>query len=325
MTDTTATPKVWDNGTAPHASLAEALAAFQAELPKLTKDEKAKVKGETKDGRSYDRSYGYADLAQVVETVLPVLGKHGLSVTSATTLEEGQMVLVVTLLHESGELRSSYWPLPDPRRSGPQDIGSAMTYGRRYLTLALTGTYPGGEDDDGQKAQQSSRESWDSAVPARPTTQQAFEQHRRGVNHTDDPAPAGPPKPVKTSWTDLEVYDYQARMGTVSLDSAVKAYDWMAGKDLHNREVGNPDNPDQPKRTATTVVAVKMATASYEPDASVDLIDALKAQATDRGLLKVMVSPESTLEKALFESRELAAHADDTQETEGTNFHQGGV
>jgi hypothetical protein len=282
-----------------HANLAQALAAFQAELPKLTKDEKAKVKGETKDGRAYDRSYGYADLAQVVETVLPVLGSHGLSITSATTLDEGQMVLVVTLLHESGELRTSYWPLPDLRRVGPQDIGSAMTYGRRYLTLALTGTYPGGEDDDGAKAQQAPRESWDSAVPARPATQQA--------NRPVSAPPAEPAKPVKTSWTDTEVYDYQAKMGTVSLDSAIKAYDWMAGKNLHNRAVGHPTEADKPQMTATTVIAVKLATAAKEAEPAD--IDQMKAVAADRGLLKVPVSPDATLEQALFEARELAVHA----------------
>lgn len=299
MTDTTTAPKIWDNGTAPHASLAEALAAFQAELPKLTKDEKAKVKGETKDGRSYDRSYGYADLAQVVETVLPVLGKHGLSITSKTAMADSGLTLEVSLLHETGDRETGFWPLPDPRRSGPQDIGSAMTYGRRYLTLALSGTYPGGEDDDGAKAQQAPRESWDSAVPARPATQQA--------NRPVSAPPAEPAKPVKTSWTDTEVYDYQAKMGTVSLDSAIKAYDWMAGKNLHNRAVGHPTEADKPQMTATTVIAVKLATAAKEAEPAD--IDQMKAVAADRGLLKVPVSPDATLEQALFEARELAVHA----------------
>jgi hypothetical protein len=290
-----------------HATLAAALAAFQAELPKLTKDEKAKVKGETRDGRAYDRSYGYADLAQVVETVLPVLGKHGLSVTAKNTFTSDGYMLKVTLLHESGESDTGDWPLPDPRRSGPQDIGSAMTYGRRYLTLALSGAYPGGEDDDGAKAQTTARESWDTALPARPTTSQAQDQHRRGVNHTDEPAPAAPPKPIKTTWTDLEVYDYQAKMGTVTLDSAIKAYDWMAGKDLHKRYVANPTDANAPIMCATDVLAVKLAHEAQ--DASLGDIEGLRALATDRGLLKVQVSPTATLEQALYEARELAAHA----------------
>lgn len=294
---------------AEHKTLAEALAAFQAELPKVRKDETAKVTGESKSGAKISYTYGYAGLDTVVESVLPVLGKHGLSITSATALEEGQMVLVVTLLHESGELRTSYWPLPDPRRSGPQDIGSAMTYGRRYLTLALTGTFPGGEDDDGQKAQATARESWDDAKPVR----QAFDQHRRGVNREGEPnRPVSAPPvaaPQKTSWTDAEVYDYQAKMGTVSLDSAVKAYDWMAGKDLHNRKVGHPTNDTAPKMTATTVIAVKLAAAAQDPESTPAAIDGLKAIAVDRGLMRVQVSETGDLDQALHEARELAVHA----------------
>lgn len=284
---------------AKHPSLAEALAAFQAELPKVRKDETAKVTGESKSGAKISYTYGYAGLDTVVESVLPVLGRHGLSITSRSTFTpEGVFMLEVSLLHDSGERETAYWPLPDPRRVGPQDLGSAYTYGRRYLTLALTGTFPGGEDDDGQKAQATARESWDDAKPVR--------QHQPAP-----PAATEPPKPQKTSWTDVEVYDYQAKMGTVSLDSAIKAYDWMAGKDLHNREVGHPDDSgdDKPKMTATTVIAVKLAAAAQDPESTPGAIDGLKAMAADRGLMKVQVSPTATLEEALYEAHELAAHA----------------
>jgi hypothetical protein len=290
--------------TVPHASLAAALAAFQAELPKLLKDEKAKVKGETKDGRSYDRSYGYADLAQVVETVLPVLGKHGLSVTSKSSFDPGgNFLLEVSLLHESAERETGFWPLPDPRRSGPQDIGSAMTYGRRYLTLALSGTYPGGEDDDGAKAQQAPRDSWESAQPR----QRPVEDRQQQAGQ--EPQAAAAPKPVKTTWTDEEVYDYQAKMGTVSLDSAVKAYDWMAGKGLHDREVGHPTDASEPQMTATTVIAVKLATAAGDPGITPEEVEDLRAIATGRGLMKIPVSPTETLQQVLHEAAELAVHA----------------
>lgn len=291
----TVTPQIWDNGTAPHASLAEALAAFQAELPKLTKDEKAKVKGETKDGRAYDRSYGYADLAQVVETVLPVLGKHGMAVTSTTVMNEGNFILMVTLLHETGEREDAIWPLPDPRRSGPQDIGSAMTYGRRYLTLALTGTYPGGEDDDGQQAQRSARDSWEDARPR----QQSAPDRQQQAGQEPQAAPAAPAP--KTSWTDDEVQGYVAKLATAELPATIKAYDWMASKDLHNRKVGSS------KQTATDAIARRIAEASFA--SSVDEIAELKIVATDRALLKLQVSETETLDQVLYEARELAVHA----------------
>jgi hypothetical protein len=291
-----------------HDSLAAALAAFQAELPKLRKDETAKVTGESKSGAKISYSYGYAGLDAVVEAVLPALGKHGLSITSKSVIDaSGGFMLEVALLHEGGDREIGYWPLPDPRRAGPQDIGSSYTYGRRYLTLALTGTFPGGEDDDGQKAQQSARDRWEDA---RPRTEQAFDQHRRGVNADEPHEPQEPPKPPKTSWTDAEVFGYQAKMVTAELDKTVKAYDWMAGKDLHNRKVGNPADETEPQRTATEIMASRLGDEALTPDSTVTGIDSLKTIAEARGLLKLQVSETETLDQVLYEARELAVHAE---------------
>jgi hypothetical protein len=274
-----------------HPNLATALAAFQAELPKLTKDEKATVKGQTKDGRQYDRSYGYADLGQVVEAVLPVLGKHGLSITSGTVFIGDNFMLEVTLLHESGDgERTAVWPLPDPRRSGPQDIGSDMTYGRRYLTLALTGTYPGGEDDDGAKAQSyAQQERWDNARP----------QQAKPVS--------APPAPPKTEWTDAEVFDYQTKISKSDVTLAVKGYDWMASNNLHERKV---DYPTGDALTATQVLAFRLADLAAQPEADLAAIAVIRANAEDRGLLGTPVSDSTTLGEELDLVRDLQQRLD---------------
>lgn len=290
-----------------HETLAAALAAFQAVVPKMSKDERAKVKGETNDGRAYDRSYDYAGLDQFVEIVEPVLGEHGLSVSSAPVwMDNGRFVLVVTLLHESGEERVGYWPLPDPsaRGVGPQDIGSAMTYGRRYIGWGLTGTFPGGIDDDGKQAQQQARERWEDARPA----QRPVEDRQAQSGQEPQAAPAA--APVKTSWTDAEVYDIQAKMVTAALDKTIGAYDWMAGKGLHNRKVGNPSKPTEPERTATDIMASRLADEALVPDVTPAVIEGLKALAADRGLLKIQVSEKETLDQVLYEARELAVHAE---------------
>lgn len=286
-------------GPIPHETLAEALAAFQAQVPKMSKDERAKVRGETKDGRSYDKSYDYAGLDQFVEIVEPVLGKHGLSVTSKTTFHGDAFVLEVSLLHKSGERETAFWPLPDPRRAGPQDIGSAMTYGRRYLGWGLTGTFPSGIDDDGAKAQTTARDSWESAQPRqRPVDDR---QARAGEEPQAGPAQQAP----KTSWTDDEVTNYQVKIATSELPAALKGYDWMAGKDLHNRVVDNGAQAD----TATKVLAVRLAEEVLLPDNSVDGIDDIKLIASGRGLMKVQVSASETLEEVIHGAREVAVHA----------------
>jgi hypothetical protein len=279
---------------AEHKTLAEALAAFQTELPKLRKDEKAKIQGTTKDGRAFDKSYEYAGLDQVSEQINPVLGRHGMSFTSRNLWNEhGVYVLEATLLHESGEMLSGYWPLPDPLRVGPKDLGSAMTYARRYLQMALTGTFPGGEDDDGDKAQQSAqRESWDSAQPTR---QQAVE------------VAAAP----KTEWTDAEIREMHGRIDTLEIGKAVNGYDWMAAHNLHTRKIPIlTDEPGEPVLiNATEALTYRIADLAAKPGATLRDIAILRAYAEDRGLLKVMASESTYLDEELGMAYDVAKKA----------------
>jgi ERF superfamily len=130
-------------------AFAKALADFQAEIPTVGKDQTAKVP--TKAGGSY--SYSFADLTTITDKALPLLAKHGLSFSAFPTMHEVHgFVLEYELLHIEGFGRKGFYPLPDPVRSSPQEIGSGITYGRRYTLCAATGIAPGGEDDDGQTA-----------------------------------------------------------------------------------------------------------------------------------------------------------------------------
>jgi hypothetical protein len=137
-------------------SLAAALAAFQAELPKVEKTAAAIITGE-KDGRKFTYGYKYADLAAITAIVLPLLGKHGLSFTSKPTLGPNGFVLAYSLRHAAGETNDGEYPLPDPVRTKPQTIGSFITYARRYALCAATGLAPADEDDDAQAAQADDR------------------------------------------------------------------------------------------------------------------------------------------------------------------------
>lgn len=125
-------------------AFAAALAAFQAECPQPSKDQ-------TADTGKYH--YRYADLATVVAAVYPALGRHGLSFTSAPTLDEsGNFILRYALRHKGGASVGGDYPLPDPAKVGAQVIGSAITYARRYALCATTGVAPTEDDDDGHVA-----------------------------------------------------------------------------------------------------------------------------------------------------------------------------
>jgi ERF superfamily protein len=135
--------------------LAAALALVQAELPPIIAREVAKVTGETKQGKPVSYSYKYADLATVAATIMPQLGKHGLSFTTWPTIISGRFVLRYELLHASGQRLGGLYPLNEDIRS-PQAMGSQITYARRYCLCAVTGVAPEDDDDaaaaEGQKA-----------------------------------------------------------------------------------------------------------------------------------------------------------------------------
>jgi hypothetical protein len=129
-------------GQAIPATLVEALVALQGQLPVLAKD-KAAVYGR------------YADLVQLHEVVLPLLVEHGLCWTCCpTTLDSGQAVLEYALRHLSGESIGGRYPLP--AGASPQQLGSAVTYARRYALCAVLGVVADA-DDDGSTAEASAR------------------------------------------------------------------------------------------------------------------------------------------------------------------------
>lgn len=121
--------------------LAAALAKAQGEMTAPPKDKTAKVP--TKSGGSY--SYSYADIATVIESVKSALSKNGLSVSHQMVCEPGFFGLQTMLMHSSGQYVSSVMPLPQER--GPQELGSYLTYYRRYALCAIVGI-AADEDDD---------------------------------------------------------------------------------------------------------------------------------------------------------------------------------
>ena len=134
----------------PPKTLAEALVTLQAQLPRVAKDNEARVTSE-RTGKTH--TYRYADLTEVSDALLPVLASLGLSFTARPTLSgTGGFVLFYTLMHVSGDEISGEYPLPTS--GSPQQIGSAITYARRYSLCAVTGLAPGGDDDDGQAGEQ---------------------------------------------------------------------------------------------------------------------------------------------------------------------------
>lgn len=138
-------------------TLAEALNKLQAELKPIRRNT---------EGQVGQRKRKYADLAAVAIEVYPLLGKYGLSFSAKPTLnEEGRFVLAYKLRHVSGEEDPGDWPL---NGGTPQQVGSEITYARRYCLCAVTGAVPEGEDDDGDEAQGTQQDWRNAPVVKRP-------------------------------------------------------------------------------------------------------------------------------------------------------------
>jgi hypothetical protein len=123
------------------AALYAAWSAASAELTNPTKDAKA-------DTGSY--GYTYATLAAILDHVRPVLARHGLAVFQNVTTA-GDLVGVETIITHKDGAWISFGPLSGPKAGSWQNVGSAITYARRYaLTAALN--IAADEDDDASSA-----------------------------------------------------------------------------------------------------------------------------------------------------------------------------
>lgn len=128
----------------------EAMATCQAELPKIIKDR------ENKQTDSW-----YATLDAIVRQIAPVYTKHGFSLSFDTFKSDVEKCIGVscTVMHAGGHEKVFHYdqPIDDSGIQGAVNKtqtharGSAITYGRRYLTLMVFNLNTG-FDDDGNAA-----------------------------------------------------------------------------------------------------------------------------------------------------------------------------
>src|SRR5262249_43502692 len=126
-------------------ALNAALAAAQGEFPPIPKQKTVTV--ETRAGRTY--AFSYATLDAILAACRPALAKHGLALVQLLE-NDGRPALRPELRHKDGGVVGSSFPLQQVPES-PQQLGSLITYLRRYMITALLGI-AAEEDDDGEQA-----------------------------------------------------------------------------------------------------------------------------------------------------------------------------
>lgn len=202
-------------GFAIHGSAAAVFAALAAAQADFGPIERSRTVTVTSDKGNY--TFSYAPLETILSAVSPALNKRGLALLQPFVRESAGWVLRTILAHESGAYIECTMPIAHPKRSywdktsnqrrevegGWQELGSAITYARRYMVGALLGIAPE-EDDDGTAAEEMPREvkPRQNTRPTPPAPPAKVEPKPEPKAATSSPppapaaaAPAEPPKP----------------------------------------------------------------------------------------------------------------------------------
>jgi hypothetical protein len=123
-------------------TLHQSLAKAQAEFKPIRFDSQAQLGG--------GRNYRYASIAAILDGVRPILNKHGILLSQEPSQTEG-VVSVTTRLSLGEQSISSTLSAP-MSRGGFHELGSAITYLRRYGLASMLGV-AAEEDEDGHAAQ----------------------------------------------------------------------------------------------------------------------------------------------------------------------------
>jgi len=117
-----------------------AMAAMQTELPSIEE------RGQTNNGC-------YATLEDIVDTVRPILQKHGFAVSFRIQTQERGIQVTGVLMHKDGHREETSMLLPADmtgNKNAVQAFGSSTSYGKRYVLCALLNITTRGQDDNGQ-------------------------------------------------------------------------------------------------------------------------------------------------------------------------------
>jgi len=139
----------------------------------------AEVVGAKKDSYNTFYTSDYADLASVWDACRKPLTAHGLSVVQMPGGADGSVDVSTLLLHKSGQWICSTCHAT-PKDTGPQAVGSVITYLRRYALAAVAGIAQIDDDAEGGEAREK------KPAPAKPAP--APQRHAA-------PAPAPEPPP----------------------------------------------------------------------------------------------------------------------------------
>ncbi|WP_340638776.1 ERF family protein, partial [Vreelandella lionensis] len=117
-----------------------AMAAMQTELPSI-------------EERGQTNNSCYATLEDIVDSVRPILQKHGFAVSFRIQTQERGIQVTGVLMHKDGHREETSMLLPadmSGNKNAVQAFGTSTSYGKHYVMCALLNITTRGQDDNGQ-------------------------------------------------------------------------------------------------------------------------------------------------------------------------------
>ncbi len=215
--------------------LAEALAKAQAEFTPVNKSKTAK-------GEKF--SYKYADLSDILGMVVPVLSKHGIAFTQPIRRDADKTTYVVTRIQLGEEFQEDAG-LPIPSQVRPQELGTYLTYYRRYSVSTFLGISTD-EDTDAVET----REDFKPSSPGQPMIRRAatpiIHQPPQGVQVTPTPKfvadESDVPANIGSAPTKEEMQAIKEQLKNLGVDNdRLKAYSLKTSGRTAVKEITKPE------------------------------------------------------------------------------------
>ena len=131
--------------TSPHARLAAALAEMQSPTAN-------KVNPAFKSR--------YATLDHILDTVRPILAKHGLALTQAVYSTEGRVGVKTSIVHPEGFIELGEITVATKPDTTAQQVGGILTYLRRQSIQAALGIATDLDDDGNESSVTPATRTW---------------------------------------------------------------------------------------------------------------------------------------------------------------------
>lgn len=162
------------------AALYAALAKAQGSMSNPIKNREVSVKS---DRGAY--KFAYATLDAILDGIRKPLADNGLSMTQTLERTPEGMVMCLRLMHSAGGMICTCMPLDQAKVVKMQEMGSVITFARRYQVASFFGL-AAEEDDDANSADGNTVQAVKDKPPAKPSARDEFKRIRSRIETAHD-------------------------------------------------------------------------------------------------------------------------------------------